>query len=313
MSTRRNPARGSALHEEVLLNSPAHPDGDRPSIVDLLRNRILNGLHLGDLRPGDRLPSIRDLSRSLGAGFSTVVQSYDTLEGEGLVEKRARSGMYVASPEPPGDELRPDTAQWLVGVLEEAYEQQIKIPHLSEFIRSWTAAVRLRCACVESDEDHRTALCAEMRQYFGLDAHPLDADQLPVPSPETRINDERLPTVLREADLLVTTVFHASATRAAAEALQKPFVVMTVSKQAVAAAEQRLREGGLTVVCVDSRFGERVRGIAGGQYRVRVQVVLAGDQKAIAELDGAGVAYARGPGAPREDPSAPPAPRLSLL
>jgi DNA-binding transcriptional MocR family regulator len=49
----------------------------------------------GALRPGDRLPSVRELSRQQRVSVSTVLESYQLLENRGLVEVRPQSGHYV--------------------------------------------------------------------------------------------------------------------------------------------------------------------------------------------------------------------------
>ena len=49
----------------------------------------------GALRPGDRLPSVRELSRQQRVSVSTVIESYQLLENRGLVEVRPQSGHYV--------------------------------------------------------------------------------------------------------------------------------------------------------------------------------------------------------------------------
>lgn len=47
------------------------------------------------LRPGDRLPSVRSLSRSRAVSPSTVLHAYAELERSGLIAARPRSGYYV--------------------------------------------------------------------------------------------------------------------------------------------------------------------------------------------------------------------------
>ena len=49
----------------------------------------------GDLRPGDRLPSLRRLSAGLGVSVPTVKQAYLELERRGTVEAKPQSGFYV--------------------------------------------------------------------------------------------------------------------------------------------------------------------------------------------------------------------------
>jgi DNA-binding transcriptional MocR family regulator len=59
------------------------------------------------LSPGDRLPSVRQMSRAQKVSISTVVQAYIHLEQKGLVEARPQSGFYV---KPQGFQLpEPDT------------------------------------------------------------------------------------------------------------------------------------------------------------------------------------------------------------
>src|SRR5580698_1030310 len=50
----------------------------------------------GSLGPGDRVPSVRSLCRTRGVSPSTVLHAYESLEAQGLIESRPRSGYYVA-------------------------------------------------------------------------------------------------------------------------------------------------------------------------------------------------------------------------
>ena len=52
------------------------------------------------LRPGDRLPSVRQASASRGISPSTVFEAYYLLEARGLVNVRPRSGYYVNARRP---------------------------------------------------------------------------------------------------------------------------------------------------------------------------------------------------------------------
>lgn len=49
--------------------------------------------------PGERLPSVRQLSRSHAASPGTVLRAYDLLEDRGLIAARPRSGYFVRSAE----------------------------------------------------------------------------------------------------------------------------------------------------------------------------------------------------------------------
>ena len=60
-------------------------------VIDL----ITENMDLGTLRPGDRLPSLRRMSRQIGVSIPTVRQAYVELERQRKVESRPQSGFYV--------------------------------------------------------------------------------------------------------------------------------------------------------------------------------------------------------------------------
>ncbi len=51
----------------------------------------------GTLKAGERIPSVRELSRDRGLSLATVVHAYEVLEAQGLIETRPRSGFYVSA------------------------------------------------------------------------------------------------------------------------------------------------------------------------------------------------------------------------
>jgi len=52
-------------------------------------------IHAGTLATGERVPSVRRLSRQRRISISTVLQAYQLLESRGLIEARPQSGYYV--------------------------------------------------------------------------------------------------------------------------------------------------------------------------------------------------------------------------
>lgn len=66
-----------------------------PTLYQQLADELATSIRSGVLRPGDRLPSVRDLRRQRGVSPSTIFQAYAQLESQGLVEARARSGHFV--------------------------------------------------------------------------------------------------------------------------------------------------------------------------------------------------------------------------
>lgn len=63
-----------------------------------VERHVMGLIDSGALTPGDRLPSLRKLSKRLAASISTINQAYVELERKGVVESRPRSGFYVRAP-----------------------------------------------------------------------------------------------------------------------------------------------------------------------------------------------------------------------
>src|SRR5215831_16461089 len=60
-----------------------------------LAARLAQRIETHALRPGTRLPSIRNCARESSVSRSTVVEAYDRLIAAGLIESRRGSGFYV--------------------------------------------------------------------------------------------------------------------------------------------------------------------------------------------------------------------------
>jgi GntR family transcriptional regulator len=72
----------------------------RVAIFEQVVRRVKEGIAAGKLKPGDRLPAVRDLAMLLLINPNTVQKAYGLLAAEGLIYSRKGRGMFVA-------ELRP--------------------------------------------------------------------------------------------------------------------------------------------------------------------------------------------------------------
>ncbi|MFD6423797.1 GntR family transcriptional regulator [Streptomyces sp. NPDC060198] len=76
-------------------------------------------LRLGVLRPGDRLPTAREVVEATAINPNTVLKAYRELEREGLAEGRRGLGTFVrrtlggAAHENPDSSLRTELADWV--------------------------------------------------------------------------------------------------------------------------------------------------------------------------------------------------------
>src|SRR3954468_22652438 len=75
--------------------SPLDPTAAEPfyrQIYNRFRGAIAHGL----LKPGDRIPSARALTRELGLSRGTIESAYSLLAAEGYIEAHGQAGTIVA-------------------------------------------------------------------------------------------------------------------------------------------------------------------------------------------------------------------------
>ncbi len=70
----------------------------RTPIYRQLIDQVRHGVARGKLRVGDRLPSVRQLSRELVVNPNTVARAYTELEREGTLITQQGRGVFVAPP-----------------------------------------------------------------------------------------------------------------------------------------------------------------------------------------------------------------------
>jgi len=63
-----------------------------------LTSQIREGVARGRLQPEERLPSVRELSRSLVVNPNTIARVYTELERDGILNTRPGLGVFVAHP-----------------------------------------------------------------------------------------------------------------------------------------------------------------------------------------------------------------------
>lgn len=73
-----------------------HIDARSPTpLYAQIAGRLKGAIAAGELRPGDALPSVRQLAARLRVNPATVVQAYRELETEGFVEMKQGAGTFV--------------------------------------------------------------------------------------------------------------------------------------------------------------------------------------------------------------------------
>ena len=75
-----------------LVISPQNPDPLYKQVMDQLKDAVAGG----SLKPGERLPSIREMAKELNISEITIKRAYTDLEAEGFIYTRAGLGSFVA-------------------------------------------------------------------------------------------------------------------------------------------------------------------------------------------------------------------------
>lgn len=89
------------------MSAEARTTSPGPLLYERIAAEVGDLIERGTYRPGDRIPSIRELARQRRVSINTVMEAYAQLENRRVVEARPQSGYYVASrlaePEPAPD------------------------------------------------------------------------------------------------------------------------------------------------------------------------------------------------------------------
>lgn len=96
---------------------------DRHSGLPVYRqiiDQVRQALRLGILRPGDQLPTVRDVVEQIAINPNTVHRAYRELEAQGLIEGQAGRGTFVRRSLPSVPEHQASLQRRLVGWFEAA-------------------------------------------------------------------------------------------------------------------------------------------------------------------------------------------------
>ncbi|MGQ9779526.1 MAG: GntR family transcriptional regulator [Bacillota bacterium] len=113
-------------------------------IVEQIKQAVGGGV----LRPGERLPSTRDLAIELAVNPNTVIKAYQVLEREGVIEiPRGRGAFVAASPKVGSPEERARILRAGVErLVAEAYRLGCSEEEVLAMVRERLAAARRRRA-----------------------------------------------------------------------------------------------------------------------------------------------------------------------
>jgi len=235
------------------------PSGHLPVHVQLkeqLKVLILNG----DLKPGNMLPTTRQLAGFLRINRNTVSRAYQELAREGLIECRQGRGCEVV--ERPAEATTPASTQALA-LIDDAIEQTRQLGiGLDEFANlAYARAQQLRATSttthlvfVECEGSVAADYARAIEEKMDVKVVPLVLQGLEQP---TALAKEQL----EAATLVATTFFHVEEVERLLQGYSKQVVGLTVKTPLEALIQvARIPEGTpVVMVCVDRRSAELMK------------------------------------------------------
>jgi DNA-binding transcriptional regulator YhcF (GntR family) len=119
----------------------------------------------GDLKPGERLPSTRELARRFSIHPNTVSAGYRQLARDGWVEYRHGSGVYIRSELTPARTPEQILDQHIVAFFKAVRELRLPAAAIRQRVAEWIAAPPPdHFVLIDPDADAREILLAEIRK-----------------------------------------------------------------------------------------------------------------------------------------------------
>ncbi|WP_297633216.1 GntR family transcriptional regulator [uncultured Clostridium sp.] len=84
-----------------------------------IRNEIIKGISIGQLKNGDSLPSVRQMSSMIEVNLHTINKAYNLLKAEGYVRVDRRTGVVIDVK--PKEEYEADLEEKMELLLAEAF------------------------------------------------------------------------------------------------------------------------------------------------------------------------------------------------
>lgn len=97
-------------------------------IYEQLRRSIIEGIASGDLKPGESLPSVRQMAEDIGINLHTVNKAYNILKSDGYLNIDRRTGAVINENYPKNSEkFNEKLVRELTYLLAEAYLRDDKL------------------------------------------------------------------------------------------------------------------------------------------------------------------------------------------
>lgn len=78
------------------MGAPENTVAEKSFLYESVSEQLRHHIHQGNYRTGDKLPSVRELSRLFRVSINTILQCFRQLEADGLIYRNPRAGVFVS-------------------------------------------------------------------------------------------------------------------------------------------------------------------------------------------------------------------------
>jgi len=153
-----------------------------------LVTQVVLAILSGELRPGDRLPSTRDLARRFGLHPNTISAGYRQLERQGWTEARHGSGVYVRRQKEPAPTPEQVLDQRIARFFRELRSLKISRGAIRRRLEEWLASPPPdRLVLLDPDPELREILLAELHTLV-----PIPVSGAAIPEPGSAVENSAI-------------------------------------------------------------------------------------------------------------------------
>lgn len=190
-----------------------------------LKEQVKYFLLSGELEPGTRLPSPKELAAYLQINRNTVIAAYKELENEGILVSKQGQGTYLTG----GAAAVPDNAQKqsLIKLVQETIQKAEELGYSTDelftalfhqsVLAEGSGKKNPRILLVECNQPDLDYYCGELEKELGVTVNGCVLD---------RLGDALDEDLVQSADFVVTTFNHAEDVRAIMEPLGKKVIAI---------------------------------------------------------------------------------------
>jgi DNA-binding transcriptional regulator YhcF (GntR family) len=222
------------------------------SLFEQAREQLITALHLGRLRSGDRLPSVRQMALRNNLNSKTAFAIYQKLKEEGYIEIRTGSGAYISDME------RLDLNQtYCLSIfqliktnLAQASQLKIEPRQYCELVRNFidkSQLATIQAAVFECNEEQIQLFASEISKHLNVRVFPVNLNQL-------EPTETKLEKLLTGMDYFITTDYHFNQVKELGEKYKKKTVQIRLNPDFVPALIAAARRKGLLMIVSDIRF-----------------------------------------------------------